>query len=59
MDRLGDRRNLAAVIARGRSVDLDRPWPERGPLPDERVAVWADAVLTRERAGLDGPEPTS
>jgi imidazolonepropionase-like amidohydrolase len=56
---LGDRRNLAAVIARGRSVDLDRPWPERGPLPDERVAVWADAALTRERAGLDGPGPTS
>ena len=51
---LADRRKLEAVISRGRPVDLDRPWPERGPLPDERVAVWADEILTRERAGLDG-----
>jgi imidazolonepropionase-like amidohydrolase len=47
---LADRENLAAVISRGQPVDLDEPWPERGPLPDERVAVWADEILTRERA---------
>ena len=28
---------------------------ERGPLPDERVAVWAEEVLTRERALQPGP----
>ena len=54
---LADRRNLQAVISRGRPVDLDRPWPERGPLPDEHVAGWAQSVLTREAAGLDGPVP--
>ncbi len=52
---LGDRRNLDAVISRGRRVDLSRPWPARDPLPDERVASWSREVLTRERAGLDGP----
>jgi imidazolonepropionase-like amidohydrolase len=51
---LADRDNLRAVISRGRPVDLDRPWPERGPLPDERVAAWAQDVLTRERAGYGG-----
>jgi len=56
---LADRRNLHAVISRGRPVDLDRPWPERGPLPDEHVAGWAQSVLTREAAGLDGPVPGS
>jgi imidazolonepropionase-like amidohydrolase len=56
---LGDRAHLAAVIARGRPVDLTRPWPERGPIPDERVATWADTVLTRDRAGLGGTEPRS
>ena len=49
---LADRRNLRAVISRGCAVDLSRPWPERGPVPDERVASWAEQVLTRERAGL-------
>ena len=50
---LADRRNLRAVISRGQPVDLDAPWPERGPLPDERVAGWAEEVLTRARAGLE------
>jgi imidazolonepropionase-like amidohydrolase len=54
---LADRRNLHRVVSRGRVVDLDRSWPERGSLPDERVAVWAREVLTRRRAGLDGPAP--
>lgn len=52
---LADRRNLRAVISRGERVDIDRPWPERHPLPDERVAVWATEVLTRDRAGIDLP----
>jgi len=52
---LADRRNFGAVISRGRTVDLDRPWPERRLLPDERVGNWASEVLTRERAGLVGP----
>jgi imidazolonepropionase-like amidohydrolase len=51
---LADRGNLETVISRGRPVDLERPWPERGPLPDERVSGWAQEVLTRERAGYGG-----
>lgn len=47
---LGDRSNLRHVISRGRPVDLDRPWPERRPLPGEKVGVWATEVLTWERA---------
>jgi imidazolonepropionase-like amidohydrolase len=47
---LSDRRNLQHVISRGLPVDLDRPWPVRGPIPGERATAWADAVLTRERA---------
>jgi cytosine/adenosine deaminase-related metal-dependent hydrolase len=52
---LADRRNLRAVVCRGERVDIDRPWPERDPLPDERVAVWATEVLTRDRVGIDLP----
>ena len=52
---LADRSKLSSVISRGRCVDLDRPWPTRAPLPDERVASWARDILTRERAGLPGP----
>ncbi len=47
---LGDRANLRHVISRGRPVDLDRPWPERRPLPGEKVGVWAAEPLTREAA---------
>jgi imidazolonepropionase-like amidohydrolase len=47
---LGDRSRLAAVISRGRRVDLDRPWPTRAPLPGERVGQWSSEALTWERA---------
>jgi cytosine/adenosine deaminase-related metal-dependent hydrolase len=50
---LADRSRLNQVMSRGRLVDLARPWPTRAPLPDERVAVWANDILTRERAGFD------
>ena len=43
---LGDRTNLHAVISRGRPVDLDRPWPERRPLPGEKVGMWSAELLT-------------
>ncbi len=46
---LGDRRNLRHVISRGRSVDLSGPWPERSPLPGERVGMWSAEPLTWER----------
>lgn len=47
---LGDRSNLRHVISRGRSVDLDRPWPQRRSLPGEKVGQWATELLTREIA---------
>ncbi|MEZ5182286.1 MAG: amidohydrolase family protein [Acidimicrobiales bacterium] len=47
---LGDRTNLRAVISRGRPVDLDRPWPERRPLPGEKVGMWSAELLTQEAA---------
>lgn len=47
---LGDRSNLRHVISRGRPVDLDRPWPERRPLPGEKVGQWAAEPLTWEIA---------
>lgn len=51
---LSDRGRLRHVISRGVEIDLDRPWPQRGPIHGERVAVWATDVLTRERAfGFD------
>ena len=43
---LADRSNLRAVISRGEPVDLARPWPERSPLPGERVGSWATDTLT-------------
>jgi imidazolonepropionase-like amidohydrolase len=46
---LGDRRNLRAVVSRGRPVDLDRPWPERSPLPGEKVGLWSAEPLTWDR----------
>lgn len=43
---LGDKRRLRHVFARGRPVDLDRPWPSRTPLPMEKVGMWATQPLT-------------
>lgn len=43
---LGDRRNLRAVVSRGELVDLDRPWPDKAPLPGSRVGSWASETLT-------------
>ena len=43
---LGDRRNLRAVISPGELVDLDRPWPDKSPLPGSRVGSWASETLT-------------
>ncbi|HVW31058.1 MAG TPA: amidohydrolase family protein, partial [Acidimicrobiia bacterium] len=43
---LADRRNLRAVIARGRPVDLDRPWPERTVWPKEKVGMYSQQLLT-------------
>jgi imidazolonepropionase-like amidohydrolase len=43
---LGDRSRLRHVFSRGRSVDLDRPWPERAALPGEKVGRWSDGLLT-------------
>jgi imidazolonepropionase-like amidohydrolase len=48
---LGERDRLRHVISRGRLVDLDRPWPERQPLPMEKVGVWANRLLTPDVAG--------
>ena len=45
---LGDRRRLHAVVSRGERVDLDRPWPEKAPLPGQRVGSWAERPLTRD-----------
>lgn len=45
---LGDRTNLRHVISRGAQVDLDRPWPQRRPLPGEKVGRWAAELLTQE-----------
>ena len=45
---LGDRARLRAVISRGRQIDLDRRWPERRPVPGERVGSWAARPLTWE-----------
>jgi imidazolonepropionase-like amidohydrolase len=47
---LGDRSNLCHVISRGRPVALDGQWPERRPLPGEKVGQWAAELLTWERA---------
>ncbi len=43
---LGDKRRLRHVFARGRPVDLDRPWPSRTQLPMEKVGMWATQPLT-------------
>jgi len=45
---LGDRSNLRHVISRGRTVDISGPWPERRPLPGEKVSMWSTEPLTRD-----------
>jgi len=45
---LGRRDRLQQVISRGVPVDLDRPWPERDPLPGEQVGRWSTQLLTRD-----------
>ena len=47
---LQDRHRLRAVISRGKVFDLTTPWPERAALAGEKVANWADQILTYERA---------
>ena len=47
---LADRARLRHVISRGIPVDLERPWPQRRPLPGEKVGRWATELLTQEVA---------
>lgn len=49
---LADRTHLSTVVSRGRPVDLERPWPERRPLPGEKVGMWSTQLLTRELVHL-------
>jgi imidazolonepropionase-like amidohydrolase len=43
---LGDRERFRAVVARGRSIDLARPWPTRGRRPEETVNPYSTELLT-------------
>ncbi|MEO5840117.1 MAG: amidohydrolase family protein [Acidimicrobiales bacterium] len=47
---LNDRRRFRHVIACGKEVDLDRPWPSHAPLPGGKVANWSSEVLTQAHA---------
>lgn len=47
---LNDKSRLSEVICRGERVDLDRPWPEHGPIPGWKVSNWAAETLTWDRA---------
>lgn len=47
---LNDKSRLSEVVCRGQRVDLDRPWPEHGPIPGWKVGNWAAEILTWERA---------
>lgn len=47
---LNDRRKLAAVVSRGRLVDLDRPWPTWSPVKGWKVSAWAERSLTHDEA---------
>lgn len=53
---LGDKSRFRHLILRGRSVDLDRPRPERQLVPGERVVNWSAEPLTWDlvypRAGM-------
>jgi len=50
---LGDRSRLRHVFSRGRAVDLNRPWPDRKPLPGEKIANWSARPLTWDLAHGD------
>ena len=43
---LGDRRRFRYLWARGRSIALSRPWPERRPLAGEKPSSWSAVPLT-------------
>ncbi|MST34603.1 amidohydrolase family protein [Acidimicrobiaceae bacterium USS-CC1] len=43
---LGDRRRFRHLWCRGKEVDLSGPWPERRPLPGEKLATWSAVPLT-------------
>jgi imidazolonepropionase-like amidohydrolase len=45
---LGDKRRLRHVFARGKPVDLARPWPQRSALAAEKVGMWSAQQLTWE-----------
>lgn len=47
---LNDRSRIAAVISRGRSVDLSGPWPSHEVIPESQVRSWAEESLTWEKA---------
>jgi imidazolonepropionase-like amidohydrolase len=47
---LNDRRRFRHIIARGKQIDLDLPWPSHSPLPGGKVANWSSVVLTQEHA---------
>ena len=47
---LNDKSKLVEVICRGERTDLDRPWPEHGPIPGWKVGNWAGEILTWDRA---------
>lgn len=47
---LNDRNNMRAVISRGVSVDLDRPWPEWKQPRGWKVSAWAERSLTHDLA---------
>jgi imidazolonepropionase-like amidohydrolase len=47
---LNDKSRFAHIISRGVEVDLSAPWPEHRRLPGSKVANWATASLTYERA---------
>ena len=47
---LNDKSKLSEVICRGERIDLDRPWPEHGRIPDWQIGSWAAESLTWERA---------
>ncbi len=47
---LNNRAKLSEVISRGNRVDLDRPWPDHGRIPNWQIGSWAATSLTWERA---------
>eukprot|EP01065_Artemidia_motanka_P027047 TRINITY_DN32283_c0_g1_i1.p1 TRINITY_DN32283_c0_g1~~TRINITY_DN32283_c0_g1_i1.p1 ORF type:complete len:496 (+),score=168.99 TRINITY_DN32283_c0_g1_i1:62-1489(+) len=41
---------LSAVVSKGKLVDLDQPWPERLPMPGEKIGQWSSQPLTYQLA---------